>query len=101
MDLIRNNLCSFVAKRVAEILDSSTIDQWRHVEGTLNPTDNGTREKSVHDLEINQWFTGPAWLREKEDAWPQTSSQLFQQKAEDIEQISEVLPEERTSIGRC
>ena len=33
----------FVANRVAEILDSSTIDQWRHVEGTLNPADIGTR----------------------------------------------------------
>ena len=70
----------FVANRVAEILDSSTIDQWRHVEGTLNPADIGTRGKSVLELEKNEWFTGPAWHREKEDAWPQTSPQLFQQK---------------------
>ena len=70
----------FVANRVAEILDSSTIDQWRHVEGTINPADIGTRRKSVLELEKSKWFTGSVWLREKEDAWPQTSPQLFQQK---------------------
>ena len=85
----------FVANRVAEILDSSTIDQWRHVEGTLNPADIGTRGKSVHELEKSEWFTGPAWLREKEDACPQTSPQLFQQKTEDIEQVFEVVSEEK------
>ena len=58
----------FVAHRVAEIFDSSTIDQWRHVEGTLKTADIGTRGKSVLELEKSEWFTGPAWLREKEDA---------------------------------
>ena len=84
-----------VANTVAEILDSSTIDQWRHVEGTLNPADIGTRGKSVLELEKSEWFTGPAWLRQKEDDWPQTSRQLFQQKTEDIEQVFEVVSEEK------
>ena len=85
----------FVANRVAEILDSSTIDQWRHVEGTLNPADIGTNGKSVLELEKSEWFTGPAWLREKEDARPQTSPQLFQQKTDDMEQVFEVVSEEK------
>ena len=85
----------FAANRVAEILDSSSIDQWRHVEGTLNPADIGTRRKSVLELEKNEWFTGPAWLREKEDAWPQTSPQLFQQKTDDMEQVYEVVSEDK------
>ena len=67
----------FVANRVAEILVSSSVDQWRHVEGALNPDDIGTRGKSVHQLEESEWLTGPAWLRESEDAWLQTSRQLF------------------------
>ena len=32
----------FVANRVAEILEKSTIEQWRHVDGKLNPADIGT-----------------------------------------------------------
>ena len=55
----------FVANRVAVILDCSTIDQRRHVEGTLNPADIGTRRKSVLELEKIEWFTVPAWLPEK------------------------------------
>ena len=84
----------FVANRVAEILDSSTIDLGRHVEGTLNPANIGTRGKSVNELGKSEWFTGPAWPREKEDAWPRTSPQLFQQKTEDIEQVFGVMSEE-------
>ena len=55
----------FVANRVAEILDSSTIDQWRPVDGTLNLADIGTRGKSVLELEKGEWYTWPTWLREK------------------------------------
>ena len=85
----------FVANTVAEILDSSTIDQWRNVEGTLNHADIGTRRKSVQEQEMSEWFTRPTWLRFKEDAWSQTSPQMFQQKTEDIEQVLEVLSEEK------
>ena len=84
----------FVANRVAEIIDSSTLDQWRHVEGTLNPADIRTRGKPVHELEKSEWFRGPESLREKEDAWSQTSPQLFHQKTEGIEQVFEVVSEE-------
>ena len=82
-------------KKVAEIVDSATIDQLRHVEGTLNPADIGTRGKSVLELEKSELFTGPAWHQVKEDFWPQTSPQLFQQKTEDIEQAFEVVSEEK------
>ena len=85
----------FVANRVAEMLDSSTIDQWILVEGTLNPADIATRGYSVRELEESEWFTGPAWLREMEDAWPQTTPQLFQQKLDDFEQVFEVVSEEK------
>ena len=79
----------FVTKRVAEIFFNSNIDPWRHVDGTLNPADIGTRGNFVRELEENEWFKGPAWLRDKEDAWPQASPKLFQQKTEDIEQVFE------------
>ena len=37
----------FGANRVAEILENSTINQWRHVEGKLNPADIGTPGMTV------------------------------------------------------
>ena len=37
----------FVGNRVAEILESSTVDEWNLVNGTLNPADIGTRGMTV------------------------------------------------------
>ena len=61
----------------------------------LERFDIGTRGKSIQELERSKWFTGPAWLHENEDDWPKTSPQLFQQKTEVIEQVFEVMPEEK------
>ena len=40
----------FVANRVGEIWDQSTVDEWRHVKGTMKPADIGTREVTVSQL---------------------------------------------------
>ncbi|XP_075256718.1 uncharacterized protein LOC142349192 [Convolutriloba macropyga] len=40
----------FVANRAAEILESSSMDQWRHVKGIENPADIGTRGMSIEGL---------------------------------------------------
>ena len=66
----------FVANRVAEILENSTIDQWRHVEGKMNPADIETRGMTVEALKESEWLTGPAWLTETEDAWPEAPEKL-------------------------
>ena len=53
---------SFVANRVAEILDTSTVDEWHHVEGAKNPADLGTRGLSFDDIANSNWIRGPDWL---------------------------------------
>ena len=53
----------FVANRIGEIMDSSTVDEWRHVKGTLNPADIGTRKMAVSQLLETEWLTRPSWLR--------------------------------------
>ena len=53
----------FVANRVAEILDTTDVSQWRHVSGVINPADIGTRLISIEELRQSEWFTGPAWLQ--------------------------------------
>ena len=53
---------TFVANRVAEILDTSTVDEWHHVEGAKNPADLGTRGLSFDDIVNSNWIKGPDWL---------------------------------------
>ena len=66
----------FVANPVAEILENSTMDQWRHVEGKMNPADIGTREMTVEALNGSEWLTGPAWLTETEDVLPKAPEKM-------------------------
>ena len=66
-ELTKYNRC-VVANKVVKILDGPRVDQWRHVEGTLNPANIGTRKNSVRELEEREWFTGRACLRKNKDA---------------------------------
>ena len=57
--------------RNGEILDQSTVDEWRHVKGTMNPTDIGTRGVTVSQLLEREWLNGPAWLKQNPGSWPE------------------------------
>ena len=59
----------FVANRAADILENSSMDQWRHVKGVENPADIGTRGMSIEGLKESVWLNGPAWLQ-AEEKWP-------------------------------
>ena len=61
----------FVANRVGEILDQSTVDEWRHVKWTMNPADIGTRGVNVSQLLKKEWLNGPAWLKQNPGSWPE------------------------------
>lgn len=62
---------TFVANRIAEILDYSTVEEWSHVPGSLNPADWSTRGMKIRELmEKEQWFNGPNFLYEEEENWP-------------------------------
>ena len=60
----------FVENRAAEILENSSMDQWRHVKGVENPADIGTRGMSIEGLKEFAWLNGPAWLQTDEQKWP-------------------------------
>ena len=40
----------FVANRVAEILDTTDVSQWKHVSGINNPADIATRAINIEEL---------------------------------------------------
>ena len=54
---------TFVTNWVAEIIDSSTVDQWRHIAGSDNPIVLGTRGLSINELMQSDWINGPDWLK--------------------------------------
>ena len=56
----------FVANRVAEVLDSTTVDQWNHINGVKNPADLGTRGISYPELMESDWLQGPHWLKQED-----------------------------------
>ena len=60
---------TFVANRVGEILESSSEEAWRHVPGTMNPADYGTRGFTPSQLKESGWLTGPEWLKDVQK-WP-------------------------------
>ena len=54
---------TFVANRVAKVLDSSTVDEWHHVAGAKNPADLGTRGLNFDEVASSNWIQGPEWLK--------------------------------------
>ena len=74
----------FVANRVAEILDTTDVSQWKHVSGINNPADIGTRAIKIEELKRIEWLTGPAWLKRPESEWPEQVNLIFTSDEENI-----------------
>ncbi|XP_070854777.1 uncharacterized protein [Drosophila suzukii] len=61
----------FVGNRVAEILKSSKVSQWRWVPTADNAADDATRSQNNADLSPeSRWLSGPAFLRQPVSGWP-------------------------------
>ena len=58
----------FVANRLAEILEATTVDQWYHVSSANNPADVVTRGLPIEELKESAWIKGPSFLLSKD--WP-------------------------------
>ena len=63
----------FVAHRVGEIQTTTAGSHWRHVPTKFNPADLLTRGLRAEKMaEHSQWWDGPSFLSQPEDAWPST-----------------------------
>ncbi|XP_063924137.1 uncharacterized protein LOC135138171 isoform X1 [Zophobas morio] len=66
-----STLNTFVANRVSEIQNLSTVDTWQHVNTKDNPADIISRGAYPSELlKCDLWFHGPYWLRESSENWP-------------------------------
>lgn len=62
---------TFVANRIASILDVSLARKWRHVNTRLNPADDATRGLSAEEfLKGACWLSGPRFLKCNKEQWP-------------------------------
>ena len=55
-----------VANSVCEILEHTSVDEWKHIASSDNPADAGTRGMSAEVLQSSSWVRGPDFLRTKE-----------------------------------
>ena len=66
----------FVANKIALIRENTSVDQWNHIEGSLNPTDFASRGLSAIDTEkICYWLRGPEFLWQSKSSWPEPITQ--------------------------
>ena len=56
----------FIANRVSEILENTSVDQWNQVATCDNPADAGTRGMFAEILQLSRWVRGPDFLRTKQ-----------------------------------
>ncbi|XP_043258048.1 uncharacterized protein LOC122400589 [Colletes gigas] len=66
-----NTLKTFVANRVSEIQQKTSITNWRHVRTTDNPADIISRGQTAEEfLQPSIWHHGPSWLTKNQTLWP-------------------------------
>jgi hypothetical protein len=66
---------TFVANRVAEIQDLTSVEDWRHVISSDNPADyvsHGVDPRSLKSLD--HWWSGPVWLHDYSSDYESTVS---------------------------
>ncbi|XP_044571435.1 uncharacterized protein LOC123257246 [Drosophila ananassae] len=85
----------FVGNRVAEILESTKVAQWRWLPSADNVADDATRaQRSVDLSEESRWLRGPAFLRRPASSWP-GAAPTDEADAEDEEEM----PSEFVLVG--
>ncbi|XP_018373217.1 PREDICTED: uncharacterized protein LOC108767715 [Trachymyrmex cornetzi] len=68
---------TFVANRVSEIHDNSSLSEWHYVKSQENPADLVSRGRTSEQLiQEKLWWKGPDWLKINSKAWPEESEEL-------------------------
>ncbi len=84
----------FVANRVQQIQEGSSLDQWMYVGTKQNPADEGSRGLRPNQLANSKWINGPEFLWKNEADWVET-----QTITNEIPILSEGDPEVKKAIS--
>ncbi|XP_077073702.1 uncharacterized protein LOC143724510 [Siphateles boraxobius] len=77
---------TFVANKIAIILQASKVQQWSYVNTQLNPADCASRGQKVSVFMKNEvWIEGPVFLSKPEREWPDKHDHLEELAPEDPE----------------
>ena len=68
--------------RTAELLENSSMNQWRRVKGVENPADIGILGMSIECYKESVWLNGLAWLQRSEYTWPKSGCQVNELESE-------------------
>ena len=80
----------FVANRVQQIRDHTSLKQWHYVESSSNPADDASRGlDSKKKDQIRRWFDGPSFLWNRKQCWLEKSQ---------LEEVSDEDPEVRKVV---
>ena len=88
----------FVANRVQEIQERSSVEHWRYIDTKRNPADDGSRGLRASQISGSKWITGPDFLWRNEDEWEVPSKDIRGLESDDPEVkgivclVSEVAP---------
>ena len=63
--------------------------------GINNPADIGTRAINVDELKRSEWLTGPAWLKQRENEWPEQVSLTFPSDEQNDQMVFSAKVEEK------
>ena len=75
----------FVANRVQQIQDLTSIKQWRYVNTESNPADDASRGLTAHQLFKSRWSNGPEFLWKDKTQWPVETSTVKENQKNDPE----------------
>ena len=53
---------TYVANRIEQIKEHTTVNQWHYVASESNPADHTSRSLDVKSLITSNWFSGPSYL---------------------------------------
>ena len=75
----------FVANRVQEIQERSSVEQWRYIDTKRNPADDGSRGLHASQISGSKWITAPDFLWKPEDEWEVSSKDIRDLESDDPE----------------